>query len=55
LCHHLGATVGISRTLRVSAQANVLLLDDSNFCSYKRGRQFRDYGSLAKQTPMIHL
>jgi hypothetical protein len=33
-------------------QANVLLLDDSNFSDYKNGRQYTYYGGLAKQSPV---
>jgi len=32
-------------------QANVLLMDDSNFSNYKRGQRFQYYGGLAKQSP----
>ena len=33
-------------------QANVRLLDDSNFDAYRRGSQHRYYGGLAKQSPV---
>lgn len=36
----------------LSSQANVMLLDDSNFWSYKNCRQFRYFGGLAKRTPV---
>ncbi len=32
-------------------QANVLLMDDSNFSSYKRGQRYTYYGGLAKVSP----
>jgi len=33
-------------------QANVRLVDGSNFASYKAGREHRFYGGLAKKTPI---
>lgn len=33
-------------------QANVRLLDSSNFNAFKNGRQHRYYGGLAKQSPV---
>lgn len=33
-------------------QANVLLLDASNFASYRSRRQYRYYGGLAKSSPV---
>lgn len=33
-------------------QANVQLMDDSNFSNYKRGQRFSYYGGLAKQSPI---
>ncbi len=33
-------------------QANVMLLDSSNFQSYRSGRQYNYYGGLAKQSPV---
>ena len=32
-------------------QANVLLLDDSNYSKYRRGKQHRYYGGLAIESP----
>ena len=32
-------------------QANVQLMDDTNFSNYKRGERFRYHGGLAKQSP----
>lgn len=32
-------------------QANVQLMDDSNFGNYKQGRSFRYYGGLVKRSP----
>jgi hypothetical protein len=33
-------------------QANVRLLDDSNFSAYKSGKQHRYYGGLVKESPV---
>lgn len=33
-------------------QANVRLLDDSNFSSYQRGKQHRYYGGLVTKSPV---
>lgn len=33
-------------------QANVQLMDDTNFSSYQRGQRFQYYGGLAKQSPI---
>jgi hypothetical protein len=33
-------------------QANVRLLDDANFASYRDGRQFRYHGGLGKSSPV---
>lgn len=33
-------------------QANVMLLDDSNFSSYRRGGRYSYLGGLAKQSPV---
>ena len=38
----------------LSSQANVRLMDSSNFSSYRQGGQHRFFGGLAKQTP-LHL
>jgi len=32
-------------------QANVKLLDESNFLNYKQGRQYKYYGGLATKSP----
>lgn len=37
--------------VQLSAGANVLLLDSSNYSSFRAGRQHRYYGGLAKQSP----
>jgi hypothetical protein len=34
----------------LDAQANVMLLDDSNFLSYRHGHRFRYFGGLAKRS-----
>jgi Domain of unknown function (DUF1883) len=36
----------------LSSQANVRLMDSSNFSSYRNGSQHRFYGGLAKQSPI---
>lgn len=45
----LGANDVVEVTL--DKQANVLLLDDTNFAKYKRGERHRYYGGLAKVSP----
>lgn len=40
--------------VQLSAGANVLLLDSSNYSSFRANRQHRYYGGLAKQSP-VHL
>jgi len=37
--------------VELDKQANVLLMDDSNFSSYRNGRSYRYYGGLAKRSP----
>ena len=52
--HDLGYQRGgeiVQVTLEGNA-ANVLLLDTSNFSSYKAGRQYRHYGCHAKESPV---
>lgn len=48
----LAAGEGVEVTL--DKQANVRLLDDSNFDRYKQGQQHTFYGGLAKKSP-VHL
>ena len=36
----------------LDAQANVMLLDDSNFSSYRHGHRFNYHGGLAKRSPV---
>jgi Domain of unknown function (DUF1883) len=36
----------------LSSQANVRLMDSSNFSSYRNGSQHRFYGGLAKKSPI---
>jgi hypothetical protein len=36
----------------LSRQANVLLLDDTNYNSYRNGSSYRYHGGLAKRTPV---
>lgn len=33
-------------------QANVLLMDDSNYAAYQAGRAYRYHGGLAKRSPL---
>lgn len=47
---HLNSNDVVEVTL--DKQANVQLVDDINFSSYKRGQRFRYYGGLAKQSPV---
>ncbi len=37
----------------LSSQANVLLLDSTNFSSYRSGRPYRYQGGLARVSPVI--
>jgi hypothetical protein len=37
--------------VELDQQANVLLMDDSNFSSYRSGRSYRYFGGLAKRSP----
>jgi hypothetical protein len=46
------AVQGTVVRVELDSQANVMLLDDSNFSSYRGGRQFRYFGGLAKQSPV---
>lgn len=39
-------------SVELSRAANVLLLDDSNYSSYRRGSSYRYHGGHAKQTPV---
>ncbi len=38
--------------ITLDGQANVMLLDDLNFQSYKKGKSFKYIGGLAKQSPV---
>lgn len=51
---HWEMDAGPDNLIRVelSRQANVLLLDDTNFSAYRGGRQYRYHGGLAKRTPV---
>lgn len=46
----LGADDAVEVTL--DKQANVRLMDDSNFAAYQSGRQHHYYGGLAKSSPV---
>lgn len=37
----------------LDSQANVLLLDDSNFQNYRAGRAYSYFGGLAKRSPVV--
>ena len=39
--------------VELSRQANVLLLDESNFSAYRGGRRYRYSGGHAKRTPAV--
>jgi hypothetical protein len=51
---HSDFNIGPSDVVQVELdkQANVMLLDDSNFSSYRHGGRFTYYGGLAKQSPV---
>ena len=49
---HLG--IGESVEVTLDKQANVRLLDDTNFSKYKRGEQHTYHGGLSKTSP-VHL
>ncbi len=38
--------------VELDSQANVCLMDDSNFSNYKAGRAYNYYGGLAKKSPV---
>jgi len=48
---HLSSGDGFEVSL--DSQANVLLLDDTNFYRYKEGRSYDYRGGLAKQSPIV--
>jgi hypothetical protein len=50
---HCEMNAGPENVIRVTLdrQANVLLMNDSNFCSYRNGRSYRYSGGLAKRSP----
>jgi hypothetical protein len=52
--HEEFPSLGPSNVVEVTLdrQANVQLLDDTNFSHYRSGRSFRYYGGLAKQSPV---
>jgi hypothetical protein len=47
------AVQGTVVRVEIDARANVMLMDSSNFCSYRSGRQFRYYGGYATQSPVV--
>jgi hypothetical protein len=50
---HWDMTAGPGNVIKVELdkQANVLLMDDINFSSYRSGRSYRYFGGLAKRSP----
>ncbi len=38
--------------MEISSQANVFLVDDSNFSSYRNGQGFRYFGTLQRHSPV---
>jgi hypothetical protein len=46
------AVEGTVVRVELDAQANVMLMDDSNFYSYRGGRQYRYFGGHAKRSPV---
>lgn len=38
--------------IELDSQANVLLMDDSNFSAYRSGGSYRYHGGLAKRSPV---
>lgn len=51
---HSDFNIGPEDVVQVSLdkQANVLMLDDSNFSNYRRGGRYSYFGGLAKQSPI---
>ena len=45
------AVQGTVVEVELDSQANVMLMDDINFSSYRRGSTFRYHGGLAKRSP----
>lgn len=38
--------------VELDKQANVLLMDDSNYSAYRHGRRYRYFGGLAERSPV---
>ena len=53
LHYELNLTSGQAVEVTLDRQANVRLLDDSNFHSYRRGQRHRYHGGLFKQSPAV--
>jgi hypothetical protein len=51
---HSDFNIGPDDVVQVSLdkQANVLMLDDTNFSNYRRGGRYSYFGGLAKQSPV---
>jgi len=54
LHYHLDLTTDQSVEVTLDKQANVRLLDDSNYNKYRRGEKHQYFGGLAKKSP-VHL
>lgn len=52
LHYDISAQSGDVVRVTLDKQANVRLMDDSNFASYKRGQQHHYYGGLATKSPI---
>jgi hypothetical protein len=52
---HWEVNAGPNTVVRVelSKQANVMLLDDSNYSSYRHGGQYRYFGGHATHSPVM--
>jgi len=52
LHYDLTLTTGDVVEVTLDKQANVRLMDDTNFSNYKSGQRATSYGGLAKQSPV---
>lgn len=53
LHYEVELTDGQAIEVTLDKQANVRLLDDSNFHAYRRGQRHRYHGGLVKQSPAV--
>lgn len=51
LHYSLNLTLGNTVQVYLDSQANVLLLDDTNYAQYKRGGRYSYFGGLVKTSP----